>query len=221
MTIFELIKTEDVNRVSDYLLSNPHSVESVDENGVTPLLLACYHRKREVAELIAARKKLTIHEAAAIGNVQQVRARLSEDPSSLNAYAADGFFPLALSLFFGHDEIAFDLLERGANVNQKAKNNQSVAPLHAAIAGKRDPRIVEELIRRGADVDAKQQAGITPLHNAAAVGSRQIAEVLLRAGASIKAKMDDGTAVSDMAEKFGHSELAMYLRQYTANHPSG
>jgi ankyrin repeat protein len=55
------------------------------------------------------------------------------------------------------------------------------------------------LIEAGADVNAVQQAGFTPLHAAAMTGQLELAKLLLDRGADRGAKTDDGRTALAMA----------------------
>ena len=48
--------------------------------------------------------------------------------------------------------------------------------------------IAELLIQNGADVNAKNQRGRTPLHEAAAFGHKEVIELLIANGADVNAK---------------------------------
>src|SRR5207244_1694663 len=87
----------------------------------------------------------------------------------VNAYSKDGFPLLGLAIFFRHPELARALVERGADVNARAKNPAGVMPVHSA-AVVRDLETMRLLLERGADVNARQQLGYTPLHGAAGNG---------------------------------------------------
>ena len=212
MTIFDRIKEGNLEAVREMAASDPSTLRQADSSGVTPLLFACYYGKREIAEFLSAAVEMNIHEASAFGDRARVESLLDHDPSLLNAYAPDGFFPLGLTLFFGHDEITRDLLRRDADVNQQARNGQKIRPIHAAIAGRRDVTIVGALIERGADVEAVQEGGVRPIHNAAAAGNQAIAELLLEKGADASALMADGSSAEAMARARGHAGLADWLR---------
>jgi uncharacterized protein len=67
------------------------------------------------------------------------------------------------------------------------------------------------LVERGADVNATQAQGFTPLHAAAQNGDSDLAAVLLAAGADKDARLDDGRTAADVALEAGHETLAERL----------
>lgn len=206
----DAIKAGDVAKVAALVEENPALLQS-SENGVTPILLAIYHGKRDVAQWLVERgAPVSFAEACALGDRARVVSMLDADPSVLHERSADGFPPLGLAIFFGHSPLARLLIERGANVNEPAANAQKVAPLHAA-AAVQDAATLELLLARGADPNAKQQLDYTPLHGAASRGNIELAKLLLRYGADREARGTDGLSVADVARKYGHPEFAEWL----------
>jgi ankyrin repeat protein len=128
----------------------------------------------------------------------------------VDAYAADGFFPLGLAAFFGHEEAVRLLLARGANPNLAARNAMKVAAIHAATAAG-SFGIARLLIEAGADVNAVQQAGFTPLHAAAMTGQVDLAKLLLDRGADPGARTDDGRTALAMARDSKHQAVVDLL----------
>lgn len=211
--IFDLVAAGDVAAVKQLVAAEPAAARAHNAQGQTPLLVARYRFRFEVLEALRAAvpdAALDIWEAAALGCTVRVAELLDADPALVSAYHPDGFYPLGLACFFGHPETAALLLERGAEVNQTARNTFGVAPIHAAIAA-RQHGIVAALIARGADVNARQQGGFTPLHEAAQHGDRSLVEQLLAAGASSRAAKDDGQTPADTAAAAGHAEIAALL----------
>ena len=81
-------------------------------------------------------------------------------------------------------------LAAGADVNAK-DSKFGVTPLSwATLIGQ--PKTVELLIQKGADVNAGNRDGATPLHIAAFLGQYEIAELLIENGANVDAKNNRG-----------------------------
>jgi ankyrin repeat protein len=57
-----------------------------------------------------------------------------------------------------------------------------LTPLHFLGVFMHDPRLAELLIQKGADINATDHAGHTPLERAVRAGNAQVAEVLRRHG---------------------------------------
>lgn len=201
----DAIKAGDEKRVASLIDTDP-DVVSAGENGVTPLMLAIYLGKSEIARILADRSpSLSFPEVCALGDFARARQMLASDASLLDTRSADGFPPLGLAIFFRHGELARWLIEQGADVDAAAENAQRVAPLHAA-AAVCDRETARLLLARGADPHAKQQLDYTPLHGAASRGDVELAKMLLAHGADLAAKGTDGKTPADIAEKYGHPE---------------
>ena len=211
-TFVEAIKMGDRRTVERELAVDP-SLAHGEESGTSVVLLAAYHGRPEIATLLAGRKgDLTIFEAAAVGDLVRVQEHVERDPSLVSAYAPDGFFPLGLAAFFRHAEVADHLIAKGADVRAVAQNPMQVTALHSAVADGGDRRIAKALITAGADVNAKQRHGWTPLHGAADSGDRELVELLLQRGADPAATHDGGKTALDIARENGHAEVVEVLR---------
>jgi ankyrin repeat protein len=174
------------------------------------ILTALYHNKRDEARQLADGAALTIWEAAAMGRDERVRELLDGDASLATAWSADGYPPVGLAAFFAGPSTVRLLLDRGAEIGAAARNPMKVQAIHAAV-GSRNADSVALLLERGADVNARQQVGYTPLMGAAASGRGDIADLLLQHGADTALLSDDGKTAADIAREHGHVELAARL----------
>ncbi len=209
--VLDAIRKGDLGRLRKALDADPAVASARDEQGVSLLLTALYHRQPEMVEAILARRgELDLFEAAALGHVEALRERLDEDGGATTAFSPDGFTALHLACFFGNEQSTALLLERGAGVAIEARNPMKVLPLSSAAAGG-NVEVVRLLLEAGADVESRQAGGFTPLMGAAAGGKREMVEMVLARGADRCAKSDDGRTAADLARERGHAELAELL----------
>lgn len=205
------IGAADLSGIKELLNRNPSLAAATTSYNVSPLLLACYFKKPQVASLILEHlTEINLFEAAAIGKFDAVAYLVQKHPQAINDYASDGFTPLGLACYFGHMEVARYLVLKGADVNQPTDNSFRVAPIHSAVAGNYTG-ITRMLIENGAHVNVSQQAGSTPLHAAAQNGNLDLLILLLENGASVDARMEGGKLPADLAREKGFKEIADIL----------
>ena len=206
----------DTETVARLVAEAPDLASARGADGVSALLHARYRSDRATLEaLLAADPAMDVFDAAALGHLDRLRARLDEDPDAVRAVAADGFTALHLAAFFGKTEAARTLLEAGADVSTYGANDFANQPLHAAAAG-RHVEVCRLLLAAGADVEATQHGGFRPLHDAAHSGDVELVELFLSAGADPTASLPDGRTAADLAEGEGHVDLARRLREVAA-----
>jgi ankyrin repeat protein len=83
--------------------------------------------------------------------------------------------------------------------------------LHFAAAYADNLEVAKVLVSMGANVNAKEQTGITPLHNAARFGNVEIAKLLISKGANVNAKLFNGVTPLEVAQKRGDTAMVQYL----------
>lgn len=214
-TFLEDIRAGERERVSKALAQDPSLARARDPQGVSAILLATYSGQHEIAdELIASGVELDVFEAAATGRRECLVDRLDADPEATRKTSPDGFSALGLATFFGRRELLPILLERGADPAAPSDNPLRVAPLHSAVAHRDDAVALEMsrlLLSAGAQVNAAQAGGWTPLHQAAAHGHLALVRLLLEHGADPALTSDDGRTPRAMAEERGHDEVLPLL----------
>ena len=211
--LFAAMDTGDAGTVAALVERDPTLAGARDPDGVSALLHARYRFERPVLDaLLAADPPMDVFDAAGLGHLDRLRARLDEDPERVRAFATDGFTALHLAAFFGKLEAARTLLDAGAVVDTYGRNAFANQPLHAAAAG-RHIEVCRLLLGVGADVEATQHGGYRPLHEAAASGDIELTELFLSAGADPLATTDEGRTAADLAEAAGHVDLARRLRE--------
>jgi ankyrin repeat protein len=210
--LFDAIRAGDRDRVQALLDTDAELVNQRNERGHSPVLIALYHHKREILSLLLARRPtLDLYDACSVGDTARVRELLEANPSLLNAYTSDGFFPLGLAAFFGQPETVRFLLDRGADVNVVARNPMKVQALHAAAASRKIDT-VRMLLEAGAPVNTGQQEGWTALHAAAKHGDVEMARLLLARGADPKQPNDQGVSAIGVAAERNDTAMLKALK---------
>jgi uncharacterized protein len=212
-TCFELLQAGDADGLRRILQQDPAHSEARDSAGISLLMHSLYRGRRDLAELIASKKKaLDIFEAAALGRLDRLKECLRDDASAINSRSKDGFTALHFACFFGQPDAARLLLEHGAAADAVATNPTQVMPLHSA-ASSRNLEAARLLLEHGAPVNARQQAGWVPIHAAAQNGDRPMVELLLQHGADPKPVNDQGKTSAMVAREKGHAEIATLLEE--------
>jgi ankyrin repeat protein len=75
--------------------------------------------------------------------------------------------------------------------------------------------VVQLLLEKGADVDAKDNDGGTALHKTAGSGHEAVVRLLLEKGADVDAKSNDGWTALHWAAESGHEAVVQLLTPLT------
>lgn len=217
----KLIQTGATSEIASAVEADPALVEFRDPQGVSALLWSVYAGQPKVrdyllAQLAAGGILLDLFESAAVGDVLRMEDILTADPGASHAFSGDGWTALHLGAGFGTPEAADLLLQHGAPVDAISRNAQRNQPLHAAIALGRNAETVRLLLAHGADPNAIQVGGFTPLFSAAAANRRDLAALLIESGAKAHHRCDLEKTAADFARERGHAELADWLDSQAA-----
>jgi len=150
----------------------------------------------------------------------EVISFIRERPDLVNvADSTSSEYALEQAVFYEKSELVKVLLDLGADPNQL--NDQGQLALHTAIelfesSSEVSMQLVELLLVRGADVEARGYPDFTALHRACAVDSIPIALLLIERGASLTAAaeawVDGGRTPLDAANTQCYKELASVLQ---------
>ncbi|XP_037836674.1 ankyrin-3 isoform X17 [Kryptolebias marmoratus] len=212
--------------VVQFLLDRGSSQSIATEDGFTPLAVALQQGHDQVVSLllendtkgkvrlpalhIAARKDDTKAAALLLQNDHNADV---ESKMMVNRTTESGFTPLHIAAHYGNINVATLLLNRGAAVDFKARND--ITPLH--VASKRgNTNMVRLLLERGAKIDARTKDGLTPLHCGARSGHEQVVEMLLNRGAPILSKTKNGLSPLHMATQGDHLNCVQLLLHHEA-----
>jgi ankyrin repeat protein len=151
-----------------------------------------------------------IHEAAAVGDLDKVRALIEADLTLVESRDGRGCTPLYIACIRHQVAVAHFLIDNGADVN--ARNNGNQTPLHAAngVYGQ-DVDLIKRLIAKGANVNAQGSRGETPLHWAAARGNLTVAKLLMDNDADPSAYDQAFGTVLQHAINQSHPQMAKLL----------
>ena len=108
---------------------------------------------------------------------------------------------------YGHLDVAFTLLEKGASPNTRQIDGET--PLHVAVYTKSEA-LVRMLLEAGADVDSEDRLGVSPLVRAVFGGSIPVVRMLLDFHAN-RNRSWYGKTCLDIAIKEGHGDIARLL----------
>jgi uncharacterized protein len=133
--------------------------------------------------LTGAMKRTPLHFAASSGNVQLVQTLLDHGASADAADMAK-VIPLSCSLEKGDNSISRLLLAETKDVTVVQTTNDYNL-LHHAVLGHADVGIIKELVRRGVDVNRRNDAGETPMTLAYEQNDQKVIDVLAAAGGRV------------------------------------
>lgn len=211
--LFQAITDGDADEIRRLLEQDSALAEARNEQGISAVMLACYHQRPECLSLLRAkRSKLNLFEASAVGSVEDAVAALQTE--LVNTRSPDGFSALHLAAFFGHPQVAEILVHAGAEINIESENGARLAPLNSAAACRNREAalaIASLLLSHGADPNHAQTGGYTPLHSAAASGNEELIHALLKSGVDRDQKSADGRTASMFAREHGHLKIAEML----------
>jgi len=145
-----------------------------------------------------------VYDAVKDGDLNRVMEILKNDVSLLHA-KINGETLLHIATHFDKKDLMEFFVLRG--ISSKQKNASGAEPLHKAVS-----KIgVDELLSKGADLNASDNGGKTPLHVAALFGRVQVADYLLLKGADVNKKDKNGSTALHMAIAGGHEKLVDLL----------
>lgn len=148
--IFAAARTGDIKRLDALIKINPDTVNSINQSGFAPLIIAGYRNQ------IAAVEFLLKHQA-------EVNASSPEGPAILGV------------CYKGNLELAKLLIDYKADVN--AKNESGTTALMYA-AGSGNLSLVKLLLAHGAKKGAEEKSGKTALSYAKINGSKEMIDLL-------------------------------------------
>jgi ankyrin repeat protein len=174
----------------EYLIKIGANIEAKSDGQWTPLHSQVYYGHQDGVELLLEHgadieAKFAYDITPLLSSIRFNRvaeaAVLVGKGAKVDSPDAMGRTALILSATKGYSELAKVLLDGGADVRIRDKNEKRTALHFAALNGHLS--IVAELLKKGADVNAKDAAGKTPLDYANTYGHEKVAKLLKSSGA--------------------------------------
>ncbi|MDW9379895.1 ankyrin repeat domain-containing protein [Chryseobacterium sp. JV558] len=149
-SIFDIARSGTVPEVQELMKQNPDIINQVNENGFSPLILACYRGNTSVADFL-------------IENVKDV-----------NYKSREGTALAGLAIKYNKDLVEH-LLKKKADPN--IADSTGYTPLFWAVkSGNKD--LVEQLLKYKADKTKKDSMGMTPFEYALQTNNKEIINLL-------------------------------------------
>ena len=210
--------------VAKVLLAHHADINAMDKNGQTPLhwamtrecpaaleeLLRQHGGQDKPPSYLSPYKHRSIQAAIQAGDLDSIKELLNSYPN-LITNRVDGSTLLHFATFFGDTNAVKVVLSfKEDDVNSK-DTMYGQTPLFAAVCrGEKD--MVEFLLAKKSDVNARDKWGLTPLHYAADKGYIDMAKILLAHKAKVNAKSDDrGETPVHRAIQAGHKNMVWLL----------
>jgi len=189
MTIYQAANIGDLETV-EKLLESGTDVNQKNRQGYTPLMAA---GTKEIAEFLIS-KGASVNESTIFGTAlhEAVNSRryevakvLLENGASVDAKTNVGKTPLDMAIKWKQKKIANLLRKHASKTGEELKAAKE--PIHAA-ARQGDIEAVKQHLAAGADVNAIDHEGNTPLHHAVYNDQTEIIRLLIDKGAEVNGK---------------------------------
>jgi quinoprotein dehydrogenase-associated probable ABC transporter substrate-binding protein len=199
-TALHLAVVNSDDEMIQLLLEHKANIDEPDVDGYTPLALAAARNKARAIKLLTGRG------------------------ANLEAQIKGGYTPLFIAVGEGKLAAAQALIDAGAKCDVVEGPQQFTVLM--AVATQKPPErrliqvmqkvepvaIAQQLIKRGANVNAASTQGVTALMIAAAHDNAPMIGVLMRAGAHADAKSNEGQTALDIATQNGSDSSVRMLQ---------
>ena len=210
----------DLEKLRDFVESDPQLVNRPDATGFLPLQWAALNNRVSVATLLLEKgaavnatdndKQTALHWAAVRGSLPCAELLLRSG-ARLEQVDCRGYGAIHVAAQYGHTGMIYHFKMRW-DADVDTHDNDGRSPLHWA-AYKGFPDTVKLLLFMDAHISRPDKEGCTPLHWASIRGKSEAAHILAQAGGTklIAARDVEGQTAPQLATEKGHKSLGMFL----------
>jgi hypothetical protein len=154
-----------------------------------------------------------IHDAVAKRDIASLDRALKQEPKQINARCYPDFkTPLYMAVAAGDPDLVRMLITSGAKVDVQEDLLRNT-PLHVAVENQPPREAIDVIIAAGADVNASNKDGVTPLMLAVRAGSAAAVDALLSHQAATDAEDLKGRPVISYAADGGNDAIVKHIFQ--------
>ncbi|WP_298303221.1 ankyrin repeat domain-containing protein [Flavobacterium sp.] len=142
------------------------------------------------------------------GNLSDIKSLFEKDKSVVNAIDDKGSSMLILACYRGNDEVANFLIDNKAEVNYVSKNGTALM----ACVVKGEFELVDKLLLNGANIDLKDQNGMTALMLAVQFNNPEMVKKLVEEKANKELKCNQNKTAFEYAVEFNYEKIINLLK---------
>ena len=244
------VRTDRIN-ILEYLIAQGADVNASGKSDTSPITTAAYEGNKEVIQLLVKNGADIHHKSednhwtllhyAAKYNHAHLIDFLIESGIDVDSRSRNGWSALATASDNGDIETVEKLLNHKADIELPTINNKTTPLMAAAVNG--HTKVVNRLIKAGADFERKNIDGHNPLwlaankshtktvkallnidtdHNqvffdASSKGKFELVRTLIKSGIDVSARTKKGSTAMHLAARYGHLDIVKLLQKNGAD----
>lgn len=142
------------------------------------------------------------------GSLSDIKSLFEKDKSIVNAIDDKGSSMLILACYRGNDEVTNFLIDNKAELNYVSKNGTALM----ACVVKGEFELVDKLLLNGANIDLKDQNGMTALMLAVQFNNPEMVKKLVEEKANKELKCNQNKTAFEYAVEFNYEKIINLLK---------